>query len=177
MIHLREEVLKQAEGLDYLLIKYGFTDVPRYVFYNIQEFTSNRDVLRVNESFVIPGLVYHPDPQSTVDVIHLPFKLRDKSGELEVWARDGAYNREMGKFLADSLAELNPGEQLVYAILRNGCVGQTIFDDGGDNGIYLAGFWCSRTRRPKSKPSDLVAKLRDLIPDLSPLPEPIPVRI
>jgi hypothetical protein len=176
MIDLRAEELREAKGLDYWKLRLFGSELPDYLCRNIAEFLEGRPQIRLMGQVAIPRLVYFPHPETDDEKLCLPIKLRDNSGELEVYVRDTAYNREAGKFLVDSLNDIREGDSLAYVVLRNGCVEPNI-DGNTDDRIYLAGFWVPRIMRRKKKLSDIVEKLSDLVPDLNPLPSPVPVRI
>lgn len=179
MINLREEALKQAKGMEYLKLRVFGTGLPSYAFRNVHEFTNKRELVRVSETVVIPRVVYYPHPETNDEQIALPIKLQDGSGEVGVYVRPMAFNVEAGKWMIDSLAELRQGDLLVYAILLNGYQEPGILGCEGkrDDRLYLSGFWSPRIRKPKSPLFDLVSKLSDLIPDVTPSAEPVPVRI
>ncbi len=175
MIHLREEILKQSKGFESWRIKYGFTDIPRYACNNLIDLIDNRVSLRPNERVIVPRLIYHPNSKKPN---RLPISLKDETCEVEVWARHQAFNVEVGKWLIHSIADLYPGELLAYAVLRNGYMDTTIFSQGFDNRLYLSGFWNPRIKAQRTRLSELVSKVSNLIPEFG-LPERlgVPVRI
>ena len=177
MIDLKEEELKQAKGLDYLMLKIFGTYLPNYACRNIGEFLENKSSMGVMKQVVVPRVIYFPHPETDDEKLCLPIKLRDESGEVDVYVRPQAYHTESGRFLVNALGDIRQGDLLVYATLRNGFLDPTIFGDGVDDRIYLTGFWSPKIRRPKVGFFDLVAKLSDLIPDLRPLLEPVPLGI
>ncbi|MBI2148286.1 hypothetical protein HYU23_01265 [Candidatus Woesearchaeota archaeon] len=179
MINLKEEELKRARRFDYLKLMLFGTDLPNYACRNIGEFLDNKSSMGVMKQVVVPRVVYFPHPETSDERLCLPIKLRDESGEINVYVRPQAFHTESGRFLVKALDDIRQGDLLVYVILRNGVLDPTIFGDGVvDDRIYLTGFWSPRIRE-NQKPglSNLVAKLSDLIPDLSPLPAPVPVGI
>ena len=177
MIDLRKAELENSSGLDYCKLRLGFSNLPRYAFRNLQDFQENRSSIGIATEVLIPRVIYSPDPRSTEGKLFSPIKLKDESGEVDVWVRQDAMHSESGTPLSSALSQLYPGELLVYANFRNGFPSSNLFGNGPeDNRLYLSGFWSPRIRRPEGGLSALVRKLGSLIPDFpSPL-VPIPVR-
>lgn len=175
MIDLREEALKQAKGLEYWTLKLGFTDIPSYACRNLHDFLNNKSSIGMNREVIVPRVVYFPHPETDGEKLCLPIKLRDETGEVDVYVRPHALHTETGRFLVNVLDDICQGDLLVYATLRNGYVDGTIFTDGKDDSVYLSGFWSPRIRNPQSGLNDLVSKLSSLIPDLT-QPALVPVR-
>lgn len=176
MILYKNEVLKQASGLDYWMIKFGLAHIPTYKCQDIGDFLENQEKLRVMEEVIFPRLRYFPQERTDSELCVISLQ-DDERRRMDVYVRQSTYDEKTGKRLCEMLSRVNGGEVIYDIIISNGTIklDESWEEAHHDKRVYLESFVSKRTKKARRK------GLRELLAEVmqefeTPIPEMVPIR-